>query len=412
MSRRSPGPPITEKVAEALTSYSKVGSGSRKRASEQIKDRVRKYSATEDQIPDNLEDVEIDDEDAKVVSERLLRDNIAQQANKYVEYSSVSGEGRRPLELPGSSNPSVINARELKKKRKKVIKIALKRGKGEGLEERSPRAEARAPLPSPEELIKSMVKKRKLRAPKGEIGDSLRIETFKEAENIGNRERLFQQQMQRLNRQPDKVYTRIPTQEEEFSWVKEQKEKNDTHYAQVAMMIEAEADIPDLPHVTKAKMSFLLRAPDPKKGERPCLYGENCEVYRKWGFCCKEMLSEEHEELVLDALQEGKDPFAVLPGNISMCVICNLNIVTQLYDTNKMGLNRDDPHIIHNFKMYVDIEGEYPSEMTLLGDDKFRGIIAPIIRYDRSNYVQDKINGIDLLRERACLDFQEGVVFH
>lgn len=407
MSRRSPGPPITDKVAEALTSYSKVGSGSRKRASEQIKDRVRKYSATEDQIPDNLEEVEIDDDDAKIVSERLLRDNIAQQANKYVEYSSVSSEGRRPLELPGSSDPSVIHARKLKKK-KKVLKIAPKRGRKEEFQER----ERAPPPPPPEELIKSMVKKRKLVAPKGKVGDSLRIETFKEAENIGNRERLFQQQMQRLNRQPDKVYTRIPTQEEEFSWVKEQKEKKDTHYAQVAMMIEAEADIPNLPHVTKAKMGFLLHAPDPNKGERPCLYGENCEAYQQWGFCCKEMLPEEYEELVLDALQEGKDPFAVLPGTISMCVICNLKIVTHLYDTNKMGLNRDDPHIIHNFQMYVDIEGEYPSEMTLLGDDKFRGIIAPIIRYDRSNYVQDRSNGIDFLRERACLDFQEGVVSH
>lgn len=389
-------PGIDKKVAIALSSYSKEKSKNKKDPIDQIKDRIKKYNTTEDQLPDNLDEVEIEDEDAKIVSERLLKDTIARQANRYVEQSDINGEGRRPLQLPDSSNQTVLNRRSVKKS-KKAIKIKTKE-------------KVVGRLKSPEELIRGMVKRTKLETPKGEAPRVLKIETFEEAKEVGNRQRLFEEQMKRQNRQPDKVYTRIPNQEEEFSWVQEVKMR-ETHTAQVALMIEAEADIPNLPHVTKSKMKFLIKAADPKKGERPCMYGTECEAYHQWGFCCKEMVSEEFEELILDALSNGENALDSLPREFQMCVICNLKIVTHLYDTNKMGLNKDDLWIIHNFQMYVDVEGEYPSEMTLLGDDEFRGIIAPIIRYDRSNYVKSKENGINILLERASLDFQEGVVF-
>lgn len=381
MSGRSSSQRIPKKVAESLTSYGKGTQSSRNKKPpvEQLQDRIRKFDTTE-KLPANLSMVEITSSEAKVAGKRLLGDSIARQAKRYSEFNNLSHPRRKMA----------------KKKKVIILKKKIKRE----------RVEIPEPPPS-----RPVVKTRKIKSSKKGGGDVMDVQTFAEMELSGDMERKFRERMRRLNRQPDDVYTRLPDQESDFSFVAEVKTRQ-LMYAQVASMIESNKEIPALPIVSKVRMRHLLRAPIGRKNERQCVYKEKCECFQEHGFICREMISEALEDAIMETLSNGDEVENILPPYIDMCVVCNMRITTELYDKEKAGLNSENPCIIHNFKIIVDTEGEYPSEMTLLGDDEFCGIIAPFPRYDRSNYIRGQRSGEKALIERACLDFRAGVVSH
>ena len=385
MSRSSQSHHIPKEVAESLTSYGKGSQSSRNKRKpvDRLQDRIKKFDTTE-QLPSDLSMVEITASEAKVAGKRLLGDSIAQQAKRYSEFSTLSNP-RRQL-----GKKKVVTMKKKKKKRK------TKESKH-----------------SPNDIppIKPIVKTQKIKSSKNGGGDVMDIQTFEEMELAEDMERKFRERMKRLNRQPDDVYTRIPEQASDFSFVEEVK-RRDIIYAQVASLIENNKEIPALPIVSKVRMASLIRAPLDYRGERTCVFKEKCECFQTWGFICREMISETLEDSIMETMSAGGEIKDVLPHYIDMCVICNLRITTELYDRQKAGLSPDDPCVVHNFKVIVDTEGEYPSEMTLLGDNEFCGVIAPIIRYDRSNYVMGNSNSVKALIERACLDFRVGVVSH
>jgi hypothetical protein len=382
MNRRSPSQRIPKKVAESLTSYGKGTQSSRNKKApiEQLQDRIRKFGATEE-LPADLSMVEITPNEAKVAGKRLLGDSIARQAKRYSEFNDLSNPRRKIS----------------KKKKVVVLKKKIK--------------QEREDTPEPPPPKRPIVKTRKIKSSKKGGGNVMDVQTFAEMELSGDMERKFRERMRRLNRQPDDVYTRLPDQESDFSFVAEVKTRQ-LMYAQVASLIESGKEIPALPIVSKVRMRDLLRAPIARKSERQCVYKEKCECFEEYGFICREMISETLEDHIMETLSNGDDVEAILPPYIDMCVVCNLRITTEIYDKEKAGLSSENPCIIQTFKIIVDTEGEYPSEMTLLGDDEFCGIIAPILRYDRSNYIKGSYKGEKSLIERACLDFRAGVVSH
>jgi hypothetical protein len=203
--------------------------------------------------------------------------------------------------------------------------------------------------------------------------------------------------------------------------------------------------IPKLPIVSKATVQDGLCAPDFSIGERPCVYGVKCESFvlcikakKKYpekyagveAFACKEFYFGVRGEKVREAIAQGLSLHEVLNPEPVMCVMCHLAIVSRFYKRYSLGLELDPPHILHSFEMIADVEGQYPSEMMLLGDDKFMGIIAPYLRFCPDNYAwnprppmtveeEDPITHITQRMTRASiqcwtelpvLDFHEGAV--
>ena len=200
MSRRSTSHHIPDDVAKSLTSYGKEVQNSRNKKPpvEQLQDRIKKFDTTE-KLPSDLSKVRITDSEARVAGRRLLKDSIAQQAKRYSDFSTLN------------------NPRRQMAKKKKVVMAKKKKVK------RKAEGEDASPISKP------VVKMKKIRSSKKGGGDLMDIQTFEEAELADDMERKFRERMKRLNRQPDDVYTRIPEQETEFSFVEEVKPVSYTH---------------------------------------------------------------------------------------------------------------------------------------------------------------------------------------
>jgi hypothetical protein len=244
--------------------------------------------------------------------------------------------------------------------------------------------------------------------------------TFKEQEATENEARYFSMRQASLQGPDQSPFVEIPSNITVADFYKGVKDRPLYNQQICQYAIRRAMMVPKLPILPKSYIQRYLRAPDRDRGERPCVYANRCVSYSMsvyWSqnhegfkdmkpYCCRELLLPDIDGMVTDALGRGISVDAVLPHQLGMCILCNLKIVTQAYNENFMDLSKDVVHIIHNFQVIVGVRGEYPIEMTLLGDKEFHGIIAPILRFWRDNYIPDRKAGISGWRERECLDFQ------
>jgi len=108
-----------------------------------------------------------------------------------------------------------------------------------------------------------------------------------------------------------------------------------------------------------------------------------------------------------------------------MCVLCHLAEVTKGYKEYDLGLNTDPPHILPAFQVSAGVPGGYHPDKCLMGDNEFKGIIAPFLRFVPDvNYFwvpasgvmeRDRVSGLMRLApgsglsrwlETECMDFQ------
>lgn len=196
--------------------------------------------------------------------------------------------------------------------------------------------------------------------------------------------------------------------------------------------MESGLKIPRLPRISKAEIQAARAAPDFALGERPCVRGVQCASFiestkrkaqepEKYAgvepFACKEFYFGPHGDRMREALAAGYDPSEVMNSMPVMCVMCHEDVVTEYYKKYDMGVMRKDVpvHILHGYQV---LPNEYPSRVLLLGSKKFRGVIAPFIRYCPDNYEwipehpstvgQGGGGGSVVQRwtEKPCMDFQ------
>lgn len=244
--------------------------------------------------------------------------------------------------------------------------------------------------------------------------DVYKVNNFDELTFDDDREALFAERLKKMNttaqqqQQEDaggeaaNIWVNIPDNTKIFGYVKERTNRplGDSIYRYA---IKNNLELPKLPILSKADIRSHLRMANHGNGERDCVHGDLCVSYemgRDLGittpFSCR--------ELCLNAT--GGNSL-----DIQMCVLCNLKIVTDLYYSAAYGLtDENDVHIIHNFQVIVNVEGEYPLEQTLFGDERYMGVIAPILKFSKDNYALEKPG---YWAERSeLLDFHERVVHH
>jgi hypothetical protein len=160
--------------------------------------------------------------------------------------------------------------------------------------------------------------------------------------------------------------------------------------------------IPDLPEVTKEDNREGLWEANTEIGERPCIFGEKCmswvmceeriaddpETYaRVTPFACKEFYFGEKAEQIRHAKANGIPLSEVYGPNQTMCLLCHLANVRNFYTDYDLEISQVRVHVLHAFQYQVGIAGQYPLEMMLMGDNTFKGVIAPFLRFCRDNYI-------------------------
>lgn len=160
--------------------------------------------------------------------------------------------------------------------------------------------------------------------------------------------------------------------------------------------------IPELPEVTKEDNRDGLWEADTEIGERPCIFGEKCmswvmceeriaddpETYAHMTpFVCKEFYFGERAEQIRSAKAKGIPLSEVQGPNQTMCLLCHLANGRNWYTDYDLELAKVPVHVIHAFQYQVGIPGQYPLDMMLMGDNKFKGVIAPFLRFCRDNYI-------------------------
>lgn len=160
--------------------------------------------------------------------------------------------------------------------------------------------------------------------------------------------------------------------------------------------------IPELPEVTKEDNREGLWEANTEIGERPCIFGEKCmswvmceeriaddpETYaRVTPFACKEFYFGDKAEQIRHAKANGIPLSEVYGPNQTMCLLCHLANVRNFYTDYDMEIAQVRVHVLHAFQYQVGIPGQYPLEMMLMGDNTFKGVIAPFLRFCRDNYI-------------------------
>lgn len=160
--------------------------------------------------------------------------------------------------------------------------------------------------------------------------------------------------------------------------------------------------IPELPEVTKEDNREGLWEANTDIGERPCIFAEKCmswvmceeriaddpETYaRVTPFACKEFYFGEKAEQIRHAKANGIPLSEVYGPNQTMCLLCHLANVRNFYTDYDLEIAQVRVHVLHAFQYQVGIPGQYPLEMMLMGDNTFKGVIAPFLRFCRDNYI-------------------------
>lgn len=227
-----------------------------------------------------------------------------------------------------------------------------------------------------------------------------RIDTFQEYAAPQKGRPQFDRTMQHIGGKEQTYFVEVVSDEERYKHVQDTLNEKIGKHMFLEYAIRNDREIPVLPPVTRAEVRDS-RA-ESGKGEISCIKGERCESYqytkdlietfpeiyngfKPWS--SKEFYFGEESAIVRQGIALGETPDKIKHAPV-MCVMCHEQCVTALYKTNKMNLNdpTTDPHILHAYQ-YIIGPGEYSPNIMLMGDNTFRGIAAPFIRYQRDNYM-------------------------
>lgn len=247
-----------------------------------------------------------------------------------------------------------------------------------------------------------------------------KIDTFQEYAAPQKGRPQFDRTMQHIGGKEQAFFVEVAPDEERYKHVSGTLNEKIGRQAFLEHVVRVGREIPILPRVTKAEVRSARAAP--LKGECLCVRGNRCESYlyskelieknpeKYKGFqpwACKEFYYGSKTDVVRQGIALGETPDKIKHDPV-LCVMCHEEIVSTLYKFNKMGL--EDPtvelHILHAYQ-YIIGPGEYPETAMIMGDNTFKGIAAPFIRYQRDNYVwiPDRTGGPQCWSERESLDF-------
>jgi hypothetical protein len=278
-----------------------------------------------------------------------------------------------------------------------------------------------------------------------ETGNVRTVTTFTELIGPSPAIKQFESNMRHVKGPEQHVFVEVRPQEALYAHVSTTLDAPMLNQQLMRYAVKNGLSVPKLPQVSKAMVQDGLHAPDFGIGERPCVYGTKCESFKmsyelkradaeKYAgtepFACKEFYFGVRGEKVREAIARGLPLNEVLNPDPVMCVMCHMAVVTRFYKRFDLGLELDPPHILHSFEMIPNVEGQYPRDVMLMGDDTFKGIIGPFVRFCPDNYEwypirntvteeMDPITGLTHRMSRASiqcwtempvLDFPEGVV--
>lgn len=251
-----------------------------------------------------------------------------------------------------------------------------------------------------------------------DIEGAQKIETFKELAAADGATKQFAQNMHNIRGKELNLFVEVDGDESRYDYVSKVLEPKMHTYQLASFAIKNGMKIPVLPRMTKAEIRDARYAPDPEKGERPCVYGKQCTSYllaekrkkrqpEKYAglnpFPCKEFLFGSRGDRGREAIVEGLVPTgdeaaaAVDLNNPpvpdqKMCVMCHESVVTAFYKQYAQGLLKKIPvHILHGYQVITNIPGQYPINKCLMGNTKFVGVAAPFLRYCEDNYEWEPI---------------------
>jgi len=240
-----------------------------------------------------------------------------------------------------------------------------------------------------------------------ETGIRPTINTFQEMVSKNNpRAKLFESNMNSVKGPEQNMFVEVRRDEHIYNHVTDTmgssvKNQQFTRYA-----IKKNMKIPDPPIVTKAEIRDALHSPDYEIGERPCVYGAQCTSYKMGKalkakrperyanvepFVCKEFYFGERGEEIAQAIANDIPLSEVHSPQHVMCVLCHLSLVKKYYTEYDLNLAKEPVHVLHAFQVIPNVPGEYPVEKLLMGDDEFKGIIAPFIRFVPDDYVWEPV---------------------
>ncbi len=199
--------------------------------------------------------------------------------------------------------------------------------------------------------------------------------------------------------------------------------------------------IPMVPPVIREYIRKYRREPIAEIHERPCMFGRECESVKKceiainqrnistqiWNtstadrsnqyvdnnnnnssgngierthrrekqqqycqtpFPLREFLLPSVEDEIMDGITDGYSMETIM-NKIKKrpCILCNLLSTTRICAAIACGIMKHYNRIIQDHSNEFDIEGQYRSVTTkFVAGERFHGLIAPIVRYDRNNY--------------------------
>lgn len=237
-----------------------------------------------------------------------------------------------------------------------------------------------------------------------------RISTFSEYVHLDPAAQQFQSNMRNVKGPEQNHFVEVRKEEAIYGNVTNTLSQPLKNQQIMRYAIKRGMQLPDLPIVSKALIQDGLCSPDYDIGERPCVYGKQCTSYamclalkrdnseRYMGvdpFVCKEFYFGVKGERMREAIADGTPLSEIQNPEPVMCVMCHLSIVTKFYKEFDLDLDtiaEGTPlHILHSFQVIANVPGEYPVDKCLMGDDRFKGIIAPFLRYCPDNYVWNPI---------------------
>jgi len=129
---------------------------------------------------------------------------------------------------------------------------------------------------------------------------------------------------------------------------------------------------------------------EPKKNERPCVKGDNCEgkfiTTTDEGFVLREYLKPSQYKGFLQT--------NTLPDTPQMCLLCRRAAVTKLY-VNYRADGDSTGALISDIRNYVQVTGEYCLDQCLLPTShQHVGLYDPVVAHVRKHLTPKRINGI------------------
>ncbi len=269
-----------------------------------------------------------------------------------------------------------------------------------------------------------------------DVEGAQRIDSFQEYATPDPAAKQFEHNMRHIKGREQNIFVEVDSDDIRYQHVSDTLMAPLRNQQFLTFTMENGIKIPRLPRMSKAEIQAARCAPDFSMGERPCVRGIQCASFieatkrkaqepEKYAglepFPCKEFYFGPHGDRMREAIAAGYDPSEVMNAMPVMCVMCHEDVVTEYYKKYDMGVMRKDVpvHILHAYQV---LPNEYPPTVLLLGSKRFRGVIAPYIRYCPDNYEwipehpstvgataaggKGQVSVVQRWTEKPCMDFR------